>query len=226
MTDTAPALRPGLPETTVRIAALPVDARGYPVPWFVAWLDPDGTPVPRGQGTPDFRVTFPGASQYAHRDRVCWVCGQPLGARKVFVVGPMCTVNRNSIEPPAHWDCADWSARACPFMTRPHMVRRDGAPGEATVGMLDRNPGVMALWVTRHYGIRAVDRNLGTIYFDIGEPERVEWRRAGLPATRAEVEESLASGLPALEEIAEKQGGLAVALLARKVEDARRFLPA
>lgn len=217
-----------------RIARLPV-ARGYPVPWFVAWLDDDGRPVADRTGTPEFRVTKPGAAWEAHTLGICWVCGQPLGSHKAFMVGPMCTVNRNSIEPPLHLECAEWSARGCPFMARPHMARRDlGLPEgtESTPGMIARNPGVMAVWVVRRYSIRAVIRStvnpgkIDTVYFDISEPDRVDWWREGRTATRAEVDASLASGLPALEEIAGKQGSIARAILARQVELARAFLPA
>ena len=38
-----------LPPMPSRIAALPVDERGYPVPWFVAWID----------GKPEFRCADP-----------------------------------------------------------------------------------------------------------------------------------------------------------------------
>jgi hypothetical protein len=34
-----------------------------------------------------------------------------------FVVGPMCGINRNSAEPPSHKECAQWSARNCPFLS-------------------------------------------------------------------------------------------------------------
>ena len=37
----ATELRPDLPPLPGRIAKLPV-YRGYPVPWFVTWMDEDG----------------------------------------------------------------------------------------------------------------------------------------------------------------------------------------
>ena len=63
----------------------------------------------------------------------------------------MCLVNRTSAEPPNHADCAEWSARACPFLTTPKKVRREsGIPEGASIHdaagiAIARNPGVTAL---------------------------------------------------------------------------------
>src|SRR5262245_54991717 len=109
-------LRPDLPPLPSRIAGLPIDPeRGYPVPWFVAWHD----------GKPEFRTADGRKFRQAIRDRLCWVCGQPLGRHLVFVIGPMCTVNRVTVEPPCHLDCAEFSVRACPFLSKPQMTRRE-----------------------------------------------------------------------------------------------------
>lgn len=139
---TPPGLRPELPRPIPeRILALPV-GRGYPVPWFAAAVD----------GGYDFRVLRPGAVDRAVTYELCWVCGQPLGPWVTFVVGPMCAVNRTSAEPPAHRECAEWSARACPFLVRPHARRREHdlpADAQEPAGiMLRRNPGVALCWHT------------------------------------------------------------------------------
>jgi hypothetical protein len=211
---------------TDRIAALPV-ARGYPVPWFVGWLR-DGEPTLRGDGEPDFRVLAPDAIKQAHRWSLCFICGQRLGRFKAFVVGPMCAVNHTSSEPPSHLDCARWSAKACPFLTRPHMNRREtGLPADVKAPdgiFLTRNPGVALIWVTTAYRLRNVPG--GGILFDIGDPENVEWYAQGRKASRAEVEASLESGLPALRELAEQQGSAAVRYLERLTEQTRALLPA
>lgn len=219
-------LRPELPEPTERIARLPVH-RGYPVPWFVAWLDKDGNPVERGNGEPDFRILYPDAAVEAHKYGLCWICGQRLGSHRTFVVGPMCAVNRVSAEPPMHLDCAMWSVEACPFLTRPHMTRREGGLPEATKEppgvMLRRNPGVILVWVTRKYTLKPAP---GGFLFDMGDPVTVAFYSHGRPATRAEVEESIDSGIPTLREMAEQQGPSAVRQLERQVKTAMQLLPA
>jgi hypothetical protein len=202
---------------------LPVD-RGYPVPWFVAWLGSDGEPLPRGEGTPDFRVLAAGAFVEAVKLNRCWVCGQPLGAYKAFVIGPMSAVNRTSAEPPSHVDCADFAARACPFLARPHARRRELAPeiGKAPGFHLKPNPGVALVWVTKRYAIRKSPR--GPL-FNVGEPEEVRWYAEGRPASREEIFASIETGLPALREIAEREGPSSVNALERDVERVLRLVP-
>ena len=93
-----------------QIAALPLPAnmrglpldpeRGFPVPWFVPWLD----------GKPEFRAMDPKKILEAVAKRKCWVCGQHLAQHGMtFVIGPMCLVNRVSSEPPSHLECAQYS---------------------------------------------------------------------------------------------------------------------
>src|SRR5262249_30915126 len=153
-----------LPE---RILALPVDpARGYPVPWFVTWMD----------GKPEFRVADGAKFRRAVNESLCWVCRQSLGRFKAFVVGPICTVNRIGAAPPCHLVCAEYADRACPFLSKPQMVRRENdlPPPEMTgcAGhMITRNPGCSAVWVTREH--RTVSDGKGGLLFRLGVPTQV-----------------------------------------------------
>jgi hypothetical protein len=209
------------------IESLPRE-RGYPVPWFVGWVDEDGNAVPRGQGTADFRVIYPGAIPEAMERSICWICGLPLQRTTVyaFVVGPMCAVNRTSAEPPSHVACADWSARACPFLSRPHMDRREHnlPKGEIAGIPIKRNPGVALVWLSRN--AHAWTPPDGGILFNIGDPAQVRFYCEGRKATREEVLMSIETGLPFLQEIADEQGDGAPAALAQQVETAMALLPA
>lgn len=205
------------PDAPARILALPIDHRGFPVPWFVAWIDT----------APDFRVVGPGKVAEAHNKGLCWICGERLGAFKAFVVGPMCAINRTSSEPPSHVECAQFAARACPFLTQPAMRRNEkNLPGEAQEPagvMIRRNPGVALVWVTKAYKPwRAGDG----VLFDIGVPERCEWYAHGRPATRDEVAESITSGLPLLRAEAAKGGERHVNELRRRTLATEALLPA
>jgi hypothetical protein len=111
-------MRAGLEPLPGRMLGLPVDKRGYPVPWFVDWLD----------GEPEFRAMDPEKWAKAIKRKLCWVCGQQLGTRFSFVLGPMCGINRTTAEPPCHLDCARWSARNCPFLTAQMTRRREDDP--------------------------------------------------------------------------------------------------
>lgn len=195
----------------VRMQHLAIDERGYVVPWFVAWHD----------GKPEFRAMDGDKFVRAIREKICWVCGAKLGVNLAFVAGPMCGINRTSSEPPSHLECALWSARNCPFLSNPRMVRRedeeinnqqlrDNAAGFA----ISRNPGVAMIWITRNY---EVFKTNGGYLIEMGEPSEVQWWACGRTATREEVLASIDSGLPNLEVLARmERGGLEALAEARK----------
>lgn len=189
-------LRHGLPPLIPRIAKLPLNDGGYPVPFFVGYVN----------GKPDFRMTDPHKIRACINDSLCWICGEQLGRYKAFVAGPMCGVNRNSAEPPSHKDCAEWAVQACPFLVKPQMVRREDemtkAHEKSVPGIgIKRNPGAAMVWVTTSY--KLVNDGRGGVLFQIGRPEEVTWWAEGKPATRAQVVESVRTGLPLLEELCE-----------------------
>lgn len=210
------ALRQGLPELPLRMRALPRDDRGYPVPFFVAWID----------GKPDFRVADQAKLGACHNERRCWLCGEKLGRYMAFVIGPMCAVNRISAEPPSHIECARFAAQACPFLARPKALRRaTGLPEdkiEPAGVMLPRNPGVALVWVTRKYSLV---RTRNGVLFEVGNPEQTFWYAEGRLASRAEVMESMQTGLPSLYEVAHAEGEQAVMELDTQVARATRLFP-
>lgn len=182
------------PDLPSRMRRLPVDHRGFPVPWFVAWID----------GVPSFPVADGRKFNVAWKEGRCWVCGGHLGRVKAFVVGPMCAVNRTSSEPPSHLECARFSARNCPFLIKPRMKRvgEENLPcgvEEPAGTMIRRNPGAALVWQTLRASRWADGR--GGHLFDIGKPHAVEWFAEGQAASREEVLESIRTGLPLLEEM-------------------------
>lgn len=191
--------------------------KGHVVPYFVATID----------GQPDFRVMDGERLDECVRFRKCWLCGDALGARGTFVIGPMCAVNRTSAEPPSHRDCATYAARACPFLIAPKKTRREGdLPAEVVEPagqMLRRNPGVTLAWTTRRWQPWSPDGR--GLLFAIGDPETTEWWAQGRAATRDEVLASIDSGLPLLRAEADAEGPDAVAALERMTADALRYLP-
>jgi hypothetical protein len=88
--------------------------------------------------------------------------------------------------------------------------------------MIARNPGVAMLWTTDKYSVFRVGTG---ILIQIGEALDVEWLAEGRAATRAEVDESVRTGLPTLETVAREDSASAVAHLARLVEGFTKYLP-
>jgi len=219
-----------LPQMPPRIAKLPRDHRGFPVPWFVQWME-HGAPAREGEGEPDFRVID--SAKFARCIAVprCWICGEMLGKHRVFLIGPMCAINRVISEPPSHRACAEFAVKACPFMVQPRM-RRNGKdiPVETVnaAGLhIDRNPGVTCLWETHRYKPFRVDAARGEpgILYRLGDPTRADWWAEGRAATREEVMSAIGRGLPQLVELAELDGRAAVNELKRYLDRAMQLLP-
>jgi hypothetical protein len=177
------------------IARLPRSRQGYPIPWFVATL-PDGTR--------DFRIADQERHVDALRFNLCWICGQTYGRYRAFVIGPMCAVNRISAEPPGHVACSVYSARVCPWLATPQMTRREGHKPDGVVEAaghtIRRNPGVALVWVTLRHTVFRPEFGVDGLLCELGEPTSLQWFAQGRDATRAEVLESMNSGLPALRE--------------------------
>lgn len=212
------ALHPSYPPLPDKLAHLAIDDEGRPVPWFVAYVD----------GKPDFRIADARKLVLAILEKRCWMCGAQNGSYRTFPVGPMCTVNRVSSEPPCHLACATYAVQACPFLLNGRRKRRETDMPEGAEWVsgcpIKRNPGVMALWTTKRPSV--FDDGTGAPLFDIGDPEHVTWWKGGRAATRAEVEESIATGIPQLRALAAVEGPKAVAMLAKCERRARLYLPA
>jgi hypothetical protein len=199
-----------------RMTRLPINEQGFPVPFFVPYVN----------GKPEFRGFDGEKMVICVRHKKCWLCGDQLGKFMVFTIGPMCAVNRVSAEPPSHRECALYAVQACPFLTQPRMRRNEKDMPEhlEPAGlMLRRNPGVTLLWTTLHYSVFKDGR--GGALFNVGDPECVEFFAEGRKATRAEIMESIDSGLPTLREMAERDGPDAVAELEVMYDKAMELVP-
>jgi hypothetical protein len=162
-----------------RIARLERDSRGYPIPWFV------DRPA---DGAFDFRMMDPARLQRVIKERRCWVCGDRLGKFIAFVGGPLSAAQRLYSDPPSHVDCAEFSAKVCPFLVIPSAQRRQAnkpAHVEFPGPMVMANPEIAAVLVTTGY-IRLPQ---GVLMAD--EPREVRWFCEGRPASRLEVQQAV-----------------------------------
>ncbi|MBR0879672.1 hypothetical protein ACVMGC_001077 [Bradyrhizobium barranii subsp. barranii] len=181
-----------LPE---RMRGLKISDEGFPVPWFVPFVN----------GKWDFRAMDGDKMGIAVRLKRCWMCGQPLGKYLTFAIGPMCCATRTIAEPPSHLSCLEYSVRACPHLSNPRARRneKDKPEGHVAGIGLKRNPGVTVLWTTLSYRVFRAPN--GGALFTLGEPEHIEFYAEGRKATRQEILESMESGLPLLMEPAESR---------------------
>jgi hypothetical protein len=201
-----------------RIANLTRDDRGIPVPWFCT-TNPDGSP--------NFQTADGEKRVRAVKNSLCWVCGEPLGRFLSFVIGPMCLINRVSAEPAQHRECSEFSLRTCPFLLHPNMKRMptkypEGHENPAGI-MIERNPGVAALWVTHSFTI--INDHQGGVLFRVGPLQELSWWSEGRAATRSEVMASFESGFPIISQLAEKERPEAIAALHTAYQEALKFIP-
>ena len=218
------ALRPELAaDLPRRLSKLPIDARGYPVPWFVANIN----------GVRDFRIADNQKFEQAIRARRCWICGQGLGKCVAFVTTLMGVALGYAAEPPSHVECAKFAAQGCPFLTNPAAKYREAKlPADVSdpqgAQLLRHNPGVTVLWVTESYTAKPLGPR-ALLYF--GEPRRVQFWREGRLATRAEVIAATESEMRALHEAiaARPEAGLVTAAdresMAIRMDEIQFWLP-
>ncbi len=132
-----------LPPLPDGVAALPRNAQGLPVPWFVAAL-PDGT-------RSDLRVADPEKRDRSILRSLCWVCGLPLDRMRVFIGGPLSVRNRRFSDSWMHPACAEFSAAGCPFLNG-SMARRSGrampGPTHSPAGLKLDSIDLVALYYT------------------------------------------------------------------------------
>jgi hypothetical protein len=102
-----------------RVAALPRDRRGYPIP-FIVQRD--------GNGDPIFTMNDTRLVARAAREGLCGICGQRLGAFKALVGGPASAFHPRGAyyDGPMHRDCAEFALQVCPWLAVPRWSKRIG----------------------------------------------------------------------------------------------------
>lgn len=100
------------PDLPARIAALPRDRRGYPIPYIVF----------RGaDGVPEFVVNDTGLVLVAILGNLCHVCGQELEPNPWFCGGPGNALANGDRaiykDGPMHRECMEYSLQVCPHLS-------------------------------------------------------------------------------------------------------------
>lgn len=93
-----------------RMRKLPIEKRGYPVP-FATMIDPI-------TGQPDFRILDIRRQMQCFKDKLCAMCGEPLGRYIAFIGGPKSGESHRFNDPGMHRECAEYAAVVCPYISR------------------------------------------------------------------------------------------------------------
>jgi hypothetical protein len=81
--------------------------KGFPIPWMF-WISKEGIP--------DFKVLDHHRVLRCAQERLCGICGVKLGRYLWFVGGKVSCEHHSFLDPPMHWDCADYSFSICPYL--------------------------------------------------------------------------------------------------------------
>jgi len=104
-----------------RIARLPKDKRGYPIPWNVL----------RGVGdAPIFTINDQTKHFQALRSKLCPICGERLGKWMWFVGGILSAFAPNGAyyDLPGHHECEQFALSTCPYLALPVYLGRIDVP--------------------------------------------------------------------------------------------------
>lgn len=172
-----------------RIASLPKDERGYPIPVTVA-LD--------ANGKPDFRVVGMEATQRCFDLRLCAICGEPLGKHVAFVGGPRSVIAHLFHDLWMHAECAKYALQVCPFLAAPKFAyaraepQLEGMQVQVLESASTDRPVVFGMGVTDK-GARQV-RNGNDLVIQAGPFHTVQWWARGQEVAPAEAAELAKAG--------------------------------
>jgi hypothetical protein len=99
-----------------RIARLPRDPRGYPIPWNVLRTESDVF----------FTVNDDRRSWQALREDLCPICGEKLDSLIWFVGGPRSAFHPDGwyLDLPGHQECIEYALQTCPYLAAPKYLGR------------------------------------------------------------------------------------------------------
>jgi len=98
-----------------RIARLPKDKRGYPIPFNVL----------RGKDSlPIFAVNDDTKSWRCLREELCPICGERLGSWRWMAGGPLSAFDPHGFyyDLPMHKDCVEYAMQVCPYLAVPRYL--------------------------------------------------------------------------------------------------------
>lgn len=123
------------------LAHLPVEERGYPVPYFVPWVN----------GKPFFKAASEEKHLICYKNKLCGICGKKIKSGEFcFVGGPQALKNKCSSEAHTHFRCAKYALQVCPYLFHQKSDRKwdgDGHDLNKDVMILDK-PEAMYIMVS------------------------------------------------------------------------------
>lgn len=128
-----------LPEIPKSLSHLKIDKRGYPIPYFVGYIN----------GEPEFRLTDARKQHKCIEKKLCGICGKKITSGVyVFISGILGYTNRISSDPAMHESCARFSLEICPHLHFEKTDRRENGIEhikQDVAGMVLTKPKILML---------------------------------------------------------------------------------
>jgi hypothetical protein len=173
-----------------RIAKLPQDHRGYPIPVSV---------LRDREGRPHFTINDEQVNKSIRSEYRCGICGEKLDGDVWFVGGPASAFHAQGryFDSAVHHDCGQYALKVCPYLAVPSYGRRidDATLKDKSMHVLidatqdDRRPIVFVLARTTTY---TIDRDNMPPVLNPRRPwKEVEFWRFGEQLTQEKAEEMM-----------------------------------
>lgn len=148
--------------------------KGFPIPFLVLVKDE----------VPDFRVTDDERWMKVVRDKICQLCGHPLGVNIFFIGGPSSHENHLFYDPAVHRDCGQYAMKVCPYLANSEWKYSDRElpPGGYKVKEVNEvtreRPAKLGIFRTHSYDIvRPVVKGVQSnqLFIRAGAFDQEEW---------------------------------------------------
>jgi hypothetical protein len=135
-------------------------------------------------GQPDFKVVHEANRIKALEERLCHLCGKPLGKLMVLIGGPLSVQNRMFMDGPMDPECAEYAAKVCPYLANPNHGHSNAAPkhskeDDTTIIVHEDipkgRPARMAMYYTNGYDPVRVPQMDNAILIQAWAPIKIDW---------------------------------------------------
>jgi len=155
--------------------------KNIPIPPFLAHLPThNGMPIPATvfiaeNGVPDFRVTDIAKWERIVCERCCGVCGKPLGETICFIGGEKSMASGFFFDMAMHEECAEFSAKVCPFIALGRSYSTRSLPKDATEIVSIPNVNADRMGILKCSNYRCVLFPDDNIYLQAMGEKRITW---------------------------------------------------
>ena len=162
--------------------SLEKDERGYPIPFLV---------LRDKSGQPQFTINDHTKARQCVTKRLCAICGKRMSDGYWFVGGIRCFLHEFGafIDPPLHYECAEYALKVCPFLALPSYTKRidskklkpENVPENTALienlGVPPFRPTLFGLGMTAKYNLKFEPN--GSFIFTVNDWLYVEWWQNG-----------------------------------------------